>query len=141
MLFLLILPAKPQRRSRYIQQMHGSWVSLWSPVLLRSLALPLDFSRSRSSLSTANPIFLSVSNAMSQCLGNDLLLKQIGRIRNSKTCHVFTSGSHDHGARQIWALMTRSSAARSSLSPPHNGLTKTLRYKDQKCLLFLSGKK
>lgn len=135
------MPAKPQRRSRYVQQMHRSWVLLRLPVLLRSLALLLDSSRSRTGLSTANPIFLSVSNTMSQCLGNDLLLKQTGRIRNSKTCHVFISGSHDYGAHQIWALMTRSSAARFSLSPPHNSLTETLRYKYQKCLLFLSRKK
>lgn len=62
------------------------------------------YSGSQTRLNTANHIFLSVQNAVSQCLCNDLLLKQISRIRNSKTCHVFISISHEYKARQIWVL-------------------------------------
>lgn len=64
---------------------------------------------------------------MTQCLCKDLLLKQISRIRNSKTCHVFISISHEYEARQIWALeIMRSPIAHFFISPPHNCPVKTL---------------
>lgn len=76
-------------------------------------------------MSTANHLFLSVLNAMSPCLCNDLLLKQISRPGNPKPA-MFSFPSHVPVKFAKCGHFQLRGPCRTFLYSSHNCLTKTL---------------